>query len=79
MKIITKRENHKIKPTQKIDCDCCGSTLEVTEEDFVKECTFKFFFPINVEYVTCPVCGVKLYKIPQNFWTRDLNMGIDYD
>lgn len=39
MKIITKRENHKIKPTQKIDCDCCGSTLEITEEGFVKECT----------------------------------------
>ena len=79
MRVITQRENHKIKLVEKVDCDHCGSTLEISEDDYKRERTYKFFFPIDVEYVTCPVCGVKLYKIPQNFWTRDINMGIDND
>lgn len=77
MRVIVQRENHKIKPVERVVCHHCGSTLRVSEDDCKRERIYKFFFPINVEYIICPVCNVKLYRIPQNFWTRDISMGID--
>ena len=79
MKIIKKREDHLNIPTEKIKCDHCGSVMEITENDIIKDTRQVFIFPIRVEYVECPVCGVEIYRIPRNFWTRDLGFGYDYD
>jgi hypothetical protein len=43
MRVITQRENHKIKPVEKVDCDHCGSTLEISEDDYKRERTYRSF------------------------------------
>lgn len=78
MRIIKKREEHLEVPSEEIKCDHCGSILEITKNDIIKETHHVLIFPIRIEYVQCPVCGVNIYRIPRNFWTRDLGFGNDY-
>lgn len=79
MRILKRYKEHVNAPIEKIKCDHCGSILEITEKDIIKETHHVFIFPIRTEYVKCTVCGIEIYKIPRNFWTRDLGFGYDYD
>ena len=79
MDIFKRRENKKqlIIPSEKIICDNCNLPLEIKEKDITSEIHHVLIFPIRTEYVICPVCNNKIYRIPRNFWTRDLGFGND--
>ena len=72
MRILKENRKHEEIPTEKITCDKCESLLEITQEDIKTERTHVYWslFKKDVDYIICPVCGNKMYRIPYNYFTR---------